>query len=505
VIHSLDDVRSGFERSCDAVVVGSGAAGAVAALNLAEAGLDTVVLEAGPRITRAEMNRDGPIFMARYLWEGGLRLIGGNAQIPSMQGRCLGGSTVVNSAIMYKLPDWVRRIWARDDNLDWVLDEALDRAFERVFERTRTQPTPLAVMGRRNLLARDALEAVGIGGEPLPRAVVDCEGCADCLTGCINGRKQSVDLCYLPDAVRHGAEIFTCAQVDRVETAGGTGSKVAGVSGWVVDPRGRRKLARFRVRAPRVVMAAGVLATPCILQQSGINPHRTVGSTLYAHIGGGLMAVMDEVTDPWIGATQGWGAISEDIRGMKFECLWAPSAVLAVRWGGVGEPFLRRLEEIKRATVIALVYRGRVRGRVKAHRNGLPKARLYVPRAEVGVVLRGLKLASDGLLKVGARYVFSGIPGTQDEMRTAADTEALLNPRLRARDLGMTANHVFGSCRMSTDPRRGVVDAAGRVHGVDGLTICDTSIFPSPSAVNPQATVMAMADVITRKLADLPV
>jgi choline dehydrogenase-like flavoprotein len=65
----------------------------------------------------------------------------------------------------------------------------------------------------------------------------------------------------------------------------------------------------------------------------------------------------------------------------------------------------------------------------------------------------------------------------------------------------MTANHVFGSCRMSADPRRGPVDPAGKVRGLEGLYVCDGSLFPSPSAVNPQATIMALADLISRSIA----
>jgi choline dehydrogenase-like flavoprotein len=70
--------------------------------------------------------------------------------------------------------------------------------------------------------------------------------------------------------------------------------------------------------------------------------------------------------------------------------------------------------------------------------------------------------------------------------------------------MAMTANHAFGSCRMSADPKRGPVEPEGKVRGVDGLWVCDTSIFPSPSAVNPQATCMALSDVISRRIAELP-
>jgi choline dehydrogenase-like flavoprotein len=117
--------------------------------------------------------------------------------------------------------------------------------------------------------------------------------------------------------------------------------------------------------------------------------------------------------------------------------------------------------------------------------------------------LRGLKTAADALLNVGARYVHAGIPGVIDEMRDSKDTESFLNPKLGAKHLQMTMNHIFGSCPMSARPDRGVVDERGRVRGTEGLYICDGSIFPSPSGVNPQATIMALSDIISRNLAEL--
>jgi choline dehydrogenase-like flavoprotein len=496
VIHDIESVRSGFDVDADVVVVGSGAGGAVAAANLARAGMRTVVVEAGPEVRSEDMVRDAPRFMARYMWEGGLRMIGGTSQVPSLQGRCLGGSTVMNSAILLPLPRWVREAWTEETGYEHFLDEELDRAYARVFERLRVSPTPMSVMGRRNLIVKDAFEKVGLPGKPLPRAVVDCGACGDCLTGCAGGHKQSVDRSYLPEAIEHGAEIFTNATVERVLTRG---RRATGVSGVVIEPRTWKKVGRFRVNAPLVVMAAGPLHTPVILAESNLDGDRTVGRTLFAHIGGGIVGIMDEIVEPWVGATQGYGAISPDIIGMKYECLWASPSVLMVRWGDVGAPFLERLDEVKHATVIAIVYRARVRGEVKPGFFG-PRARIWVPDDEARTVLRGMKVATDALLAVGARYVHTAIPGAVDEMKTLADTESLLNPKLGARDLQQTMNHVFGSCRMSRD---GAVDEHGKLRGVEGVYVCDASVFPSPSAVNPQATVMALSDMATRRLGGL--
>jgi choline dehydrogenase-like flavoprotein len=498
LIHGFDDVQAGFDIDADAVVVGSGAGGAVAASNLARAGLRTVVVEAGPRVQSRDMTRDAPRFMARYFWEGGLRMIGGTTQIPTLQARCLGGTTVVNSAIMLPLPDWVRRAWHDETGVDLFLSSDLDRAYERIFERSHVAPTPMAVMGRRNLIAREALARTSMNGIPLPRAVQGCEGCSDCFTGCAGEHKLSVDKSYIADAVADGARVFTCAEVERVVT---TGARATGIEGSVVNPHGFSRVARFRVNAPLVVLSAGVMHTPVILQRSGITGGGRVGETLFSHIGGAMVGIMEEVVDPWVGATQGWGAMSDEIRGMKFECLWAPASVLMVRWGDVGHPFLQRLDEVKHAVVIASVYRARVHGHVRARRDGLPSMRLYVPDEDARTVFRGLKIGADALLEVGARYVHTGVPGVVDEMRSKRDTESLLSPKLKANHLVMSATHVFGSCRMSE--RDGAVDANGKVRGVSGVYIADASIFPSPSAVNPQATVMALSDLVTRKLAEL--
>lgn len=500
MIHLLDDVRGGYDVDADVVILGSGAGGAVAAANLASAGLRTVVVEAGPRVTPSDMTRDGPAFLSKYYWEGGLRMLLGSGAYPAMTGRCLGGSTVVNSAILFALPRWVREAWRDEQGLDGMLAPELDAAFHRVLERTGVAPTPMEVMGRRNTITRDIFDAAGLASAPLPRGVKDCRGSGDCLTGCAAGAKQSVDRSWLPGAVADGAQIFTCSHVDRVLTEG---THAVGVEGRVVDPDGHAVLGTFRVRAPRVIVATGALHTPVVLLKSGITAGGNVGATFQAHISGFALGIMNEVTDPWVGATQGWGAFSERVPGMKFESLWAPTALLAAQWGSVGASWYKILADLRRAALIALVYRAKVTGSVSVRRDGMPDARLWIPKEEMWVVMRELKRIVDAMLKLGAEYVYTGVRGVPEQIRTPAQAEALLSHAIRPRHVTMTANHMFGSCRMSADPGRGVVDEQGRVNGVQGLWLADASIFPSPSAVNPQATVMALSDLISRRIGDL--
>ena len=65
----------------------------------------------------------------------------------------------------------------------------------------------------------------------------------------------------------------------------------------------------------------------------------------------------------------------------------------------------------------------------------------------------------------------------------------------------MVATHLFGTCRAGRDPRSSVVDPRLKVHGIDGLYVMDSSVFPTNTGVNPQHAIMAVATVAAQRLA----
>ena len=74
-------------------------------------------------------------------------------------------------------------------------------------------------------------------------------------------------------------------------------------------------------------------------------------------------------------------------------------------------------------------------------------------------------------------------------------------PDLRPRDLKLMAFHPLGSARMDARrPRHGVLDANGRVHGTEGVYVCDGSAVPSSLGVNPQITIMTLATRLAHHL-----
>ncbi len=482
-----------FHESADVVVVGSGPAGAVASHELTRAGLRVVLVEEGPPFTPADFELDGALSMARTMREGGLRATRGTV-MPTMQAICLGGGSLVNSAICVRAPEFVLDRWCEEFGLRETTRATLDPHYDAVAEFLGIAPTPEEVLGPRNLLFRRGCEKLGYASEPIQRNVRGCRGSGECFTGCRSRAKQSMDLSYLPAAVRGGALVLSSARVDRVLV---DGRRAMGVAGRVVAPFTGRGGPRFIVRAPRVVLAAGCMATPVLLHKSGNLANRSgqVGENLQFHPGVAVMGVFEERVDPAFGATQGYHSLEFLREGFKLETLWAPPSVLAVRMPGSGTRLKERLAWIPNSAVWdAIGSCNRSLGRVRPRRGTLdPQLVWHLHPDDVPILGKALFTLCQIFFAAGAHTVVPGVHGLPDELHSLDEAEVLRADGLRATSLVLGGNHAFCSTRMHGDPARGVVDEFGRCHDARGLWIVDTGIFPLCPSVNPMWTAMALA------------
>ncbi|HTY18637.1 MAG TPA: GMC family oxidoreductase [Myxococcota bacterium] len=496
------DYGRDFREQADVVVVGSGPCGAVAAYELAAAGKRVVLLEEGPPFTPDDFRIDGAISMSRTMREGGLRFTSGYV-MPTMQAIALGGGSLVNSAICGRCPEFRFDEWASAADLEHTRRRDLEPHYDAVAEFLGIAPTPDDVQGRRNLLFRDGCKALGYSSEPTPRNVVGCRGSGECFTGCRVRAKQSMDLAYVPAALRHGARVLTSVQVQEIQVSG---RRATGVAGVVVAPFSGSPGARFVVEAKAVVLAAGALATPILLRRSGdlANRSRQAGENLQFHPGTSVLGVFPEPVEPVFGATQGYQSLHFLREGFKLETLWAPPGVLAVRMPGFGHEFKRHLLDIRHAAVWDAIASCRAsRGRVRERGRTLQPAMTWrFDPADAAILGRAVWMLAEIFFAAGARKILPGVAGLPDELHSLEEAEVLRRKVPGAEDLVCASTHVFGTTRMHGDPRRGVVGEDLRAHDLDNLYVVDTGVFPMSPAVNPMFTGMALAHRAARTLTD---
>jgi len=482
-----------FEIEADVVVVGSGPGGAVTARELSEAGRRVVLVEEGPPLTPVDYELDTALSMAGTMRESGLRATMGTV-MPTMQANCLGGGSVVNSAICVRAPEFVLDEWCERHALKQTTRADLDPHYDAIAEFLGIAPTPDDVQGRRNLLFRDGCEALGYSCEPIERNVRGCRGSGECLTGCRSRAKQSMDLSYVPAAVRGGALVLTSARVESVRV---DGRRALGVEGRIVEPFTGRAGARFRVDAGVVVLAAGCMATPVLLRRSGDLANRSgqVGENLRFHPGVAVTGYFEERTDPLFGATQGYQSFQFLREGFKLETLWAPPGVLAVRVPGTGLPLKERLARTPYLAVWdAIGSCNRSVGRVVPRRRGFdPRLVWHLHPDDIPILRRALMVLMEIFFAAGAHTVSPGVRDVPAELHSLDEAQVLRKKELHPNDFVTGGNHAFCSTRMHGDPAQGVVDELGRCHDMENLYVTDTGVFPQCPSVNPMLTAMALA------------
>lgn len=494
------DYRAPLELSCEVLVVGSGPGGAVVAKELAEAGKDVILLEEGPPMGAKDFVLEAGESMQKMLREGGTRASRGNMFVPTMQANLLGGGSVINSAICARAPEWVWDKWQRTTNIALTGDK-LRKHFERVEKFLFVEPTAPEAQGPRNMKFKSGCDALGISSEPTWRNVKGCKGSGECFTGCRNGAKKSTDVSYVPAAIRAGARVYTSVRVEHIRM---NGRNVSSVHGHVVSPFQGVPSHEVVVRPKILVLAAGCMQTPVILQKSEVlTKNQWVGKRLLMHPGLAIMAVYDHPIDPWEGATQGFHSLHYLREGIKLEVLWSPPAVLAARLPGLGNAYQEHLVNYDHmAPFDVIIAADKSSGEVSAKRGSFePDIRWNFHDDDVKLIQKGLGILSDICWASGAKAILPGLHGVPEQLDSKEASEILRTMKLKGSDTITAANHAFGSTRMARSREQGVVDEDGLCHDTDNLYIADTGIFAASPAVNPMLTVMALADRIAEKIA----
>jgi choline dehydrogenase-like flavoprotein len=495
-------------RSAEIIVVGSGAGGAVAAANLAAQGHDVLIIEAGPHFPSARINHEERSMTARLFVDGGIQA-SRDHDIVVFQGRCVGGSTVINNGICLRVKqDGLTHPAANDVFATWsslgapVDEERFIRSYEAVERRLGVEPATL-ISGRRNgphLLDGWAGHA-GSTGDPQdqqapatwfrknygPRSIgADCAYCGYCNTGCPYGRKQGTAQSFLIDARRGGARILADAAVrriiwrdDRMETAKGV---------EVVLPDGTSRI----VRASKgVVIAAGALASSRILKQSGIE---RAGADISLNIACPVVALMPEGVD-----MRAWDedqmTTYVDRGDFLLESHFQPPMSMSTLMPGWFDEHAKRMRNYNRLASAGVL--------IPADRQGhLIDGTLHFKlRSDVELPLLRRALAT--LCRVhfaaGALEVYPAVARGWT-LHPTDDVDRFFERAIReADDVTLSSSHPHGGNARNANPAKGVVDLECRVHGTENVLVTDASVFPSCIRVNAQLTTMAMAHYATSR------
>jgi len=467
----------------EAIVIGSGAGGAVTAYELARGGVRVLLLEEGPRVAVADYGKGSPEAMEQLYRRRGMTPIVGRVPIGFVEGRCLGGSTEINSGFWHRTPPEVILRWQSQYDLADTTPDGLEPHFVWAEQLLRVglHQGPLPPSSR--VLADGAARMQWSVAE-VPRAAPGCVGANLCASGCPTGAK-GLSQSLLPMAEAAGARIVTDARVRLLLTSG---TRATGVLAEV--QRDDRTRALVRIDADHVFVCGGATETPALLRRSGIRYR--VGDSLRVHpmlkVAARFPFVLRSADTvlPLMQVKEFWPEIT--IGGAYFS-LGHLAMTLSENWPSTAAC----LADADRMGCFYVAVKGSGTGRVRGSAfDESPTVRYDLSAEDVWNLSRGFARLCMLLLRAGATELYPALFGVPS-IRTELDAVRWLDERLPAQSLALTTVHAFSSCPIGEREQRCAADSFGRVRRFDNLYINDASMLPDSPGVNPQGSIMALA------------
>lgn len=544
----------------DAVVVGSGFGGSVAAYRLAAAGKRVEVLERGRNYPPGSFPRT-PQRMSTNVWapdEGlhGLFDIWSFGNLDAIVASGVGGGSLIYANVLIRKD---RKWFPREDSASpdaevWPIGRAeLDDHYDQVEQMLTPAPFPdsnpaFGALPKAQALARAGARigrpafapdlAVTFGtrpGEPIVEAVPNihmaprqtCRMVGECDVGCNYGSKNSMDMTYLARAVKTGnATIHDLCEVTSITPLPDGNWKVDFVRRFP-EPAGvvgiRQRPTSETVRAGIVVLAAGALGTTYLLLSNRAALPR-LSSCLgqrFSTNGDYLAFLRSDSTgfDPSRGPVITTSVRFPDVLDDD-PTLGAGARGFYVQDGGYPAILDWLLEYAMPAASIHRVGRvlatrwwqrlrhdaapGRVSREVSAMLGSGSRSSGLLPLLAMGrdrpagrMRLQNDLLDIDWDPELSQQY-YRRVRETLQEMAEVLGVE-YLDSVSRRLSRAITV-HPVGGCPMGADRSRGVVDSYGEVFDYPGLFVTDGSVMPGPVGPNPSFTIAALAERFSQRM-----
>ncbi len=477
----------------DVVVIGTGAGGAPVAATLAEAGLEVIALEAGPRLSTADFTGHEREMIPRLM----------KAQVSAVSGMeiyagaCVGGSTVINDCLCWRTPPEVLESWRIDYGLSGLRESEFGEYVDRVWYDIHAEATRRSHLNRNAHHLEVGAARLGWAAEAMPRNVRSCANLGLCNLGCPTGAKQSTLLTYLPRAERAGARLLAQTRAEQIEVRDGAVRAVEATR--LVTDTPDRPL-RVRIETPRVCLAAGVLGTAAVLLRSGLgHAGLSPGQRLQFHSSVSVSARFPEPVHAYYGPSMAY-AVTEfsDVNGhagpgFMLENVSTLPVATSSSLPGFGEAHERAMRSLPYLARAIVVLRDTSRGMLCIDDRGDTRIDYALDGHDLLRLRQGIVALARAYFAAGAEEVFlplNGLAplGSPKALRRVDD----LVPELRGLSL-LYAVHLFGGAVMGGRAADSCCDESGRVRGTRGLYVSDAAALPSNIGVNPQVTIMANA------------
>lgn len=481
----------------DFIVIGSGAGGAVTSKELAEKGAKVAIIEEGALPFPWENSAFRSLL--KLYRDNGFTGTVGKPMIPIPLGRCVGGTTVINSGTCFRVPDKVLDLWNMEFGLNEIKYDNLQECFLKVEQEIHVEEANWEVMNKSSGFIHKIFTQKGLPCLPLRRNTLNCQGCGMCCYGCTSGAKKSMELSYIPKGIQSGLALFYNGRAKRILLSNGKVGKSVVVE--IVHPSTHKVIKEIEIKGGSIIVACGTMLTPLLLKRSRIaKENSNLGRHLTIHPASKVAIELEEDISSWVGIPQACYSTALEEEGIIFEGVAMPPDLGPSAVPFSGSELLHYWKNYKNIATFGFMIKDSNEGALRFSFKNQPLYIYQLTDTDVKRLKKAITFLIELALDEKPVQIFTMVTKQPNIIKNKDDLYKFIKEEHTPADFECMAFHPLGTCRIADTPEKGVCDPYHKVFGTDNIYVCDGSSIPTSLGVNPQLTIMALATRLVRHL-----
>ena len=497
----------------DVCIIGSGAAGAVLAKELAEKGRSVILLERGGYFEGKDMNQREQDMMP-LLWKNAGFNFDDSLSTVVAQGSCLGGSTIINDAVCFDPPERVKKEWTQlgvnFTDTEWKNNNErvnISLSVSEVTDDEINRNSLLLIKGAQNLRLKDHRKN--------HRNCINCMQCGFCHLGCHYETKQDVLQTYIHQGMLQPDEkfrVYCNCYVDKLVHSEGV---VNGVEGTFRNSSEEESF-KIRINSKIVIISAGTIASSKILLRNGI-AQETAGRDVSLHpaplvIGDFDLEIKANEGVPMAYTIHDFGVTRSSDNTINehnytdgeflIEGIFLPIIQLSMGLSVGPAEHTELIQRYNNLAAAGILTRDENSGRVSLTSTGRASLAYTLSKRDAATIAKGMEIIAKMWFSLGAKRVITTLNSMPIISSEAEISKLVERTKTHPEELRLGSAHPQGGNKIGTNPAESVVDSDCKVHGFKNLFCVDASVFPTSVGVNPQITVMTVASIIADRISE---
>lgn len=460
------------------VIIGSGAGGSTVARVLSEKENDILMIEEGPFVKDVDFTSSMVDSFKTLYRQSAMTPILGKNPIAFSEGRCVGGSTVVNGALMWKMPDEIIEKWQRNHGMAWLSKEYNDSSYKFFSKELSIMPAVHGRGGATSDLLKSAAEKLKWDVERVPRAHKGCIDNNRCPMGCPSNKKQSMMTTFIPTAIDNGVRLVANLKVLKIKFEGGKARYLE-----CFDKESKQEVI---VKFDNLYLSCGATQTPALLNRSKYK-HPCLGKNLRLNLNFKIPTFFSNKIYAQNGTMMSECLIEFRKDGYSIgSSNFIPSLFMTSiidHWDILKD----RIRSFDDLSMLLILIKSRSVGRIIFTPFG-PYPFFTINQQDRFTIGQAVKTLYALTKEMGAKGMLLPIKKTP-MIKEMSDINNIdwSNP------FNLQSVHMCGTAAIDKNANYGVVDEKGQLRGTNNVFVADASILPEMPGVNPQVTIMTMA------------